>query len=155
MTLRVKCKPSDERATAIGYAARHGLEETVAALIETFDAVLPGAPAERRLMFGYPAAFVNGNMFMGLYQEQLILRLDDESRHELLDGGAALFEPMKGRPMKQYVVAPAALVGDRATLGRWVRKAFAYGKSLPPKAKKPTKKKPAAKKKAPRKMPVA
>ena len=105
-------------------------------------------------MFGYPAAFVNGNMFMGLYQEQLILRLDDEPRGELLDDGAALFEPMKGRPMKQYVVAPAELVDNRATLEQWVRKAFAYGKSLPPKAKKPAKakaaanKKPAAKKKS-------
>lgn len=33
--------------------------------IATFEAVLPGAPAERRMMFGYPAAFVNGNVFMG------------------------------------------------------------------------------------------
>ena len=40
------------------------------ALIETFDAVLPGAPAERRLMFGYPAAFVNGNMFMSLFEDE-------------------------------------------------------------------------------------
>ena len=40
------------------------------ALIETFDAVLPGAPAERRSMFGYPAAFVNGNLFMSLFEDE-------------------------------------------------------------------------------------
>jgi TfoX/Sxy family transcriptional regulator of competence genes len=117
-----------------------------AQLIETFDAILPGPPAERRLMFGFPAAFVNGNMFMGLHEERLILRLDNQPRQELLAGGAKLFEPMKGRPMKEYVVAPAALVDDRAALGTWAHKAFAYGKSLPPKTKKPAKR-PAAKKK--------
>jgi hypothetical protein len=47
-------------------------------LVETFDTVLP-PPAERRLMFGYPAAFVNGNMFMGLWQEHLVLRLGNGS----------------------------------------------------------------------------
>jgi TfoX/Sxy family transcriptional regulator of competence genes len=118
-------------------------------LIETFDAVLPGPPAERRLMFGFPAAFVNGNMFMGLHEERLVLRLDDGPRQALLAGGAKLFEPMKGRPMKEYVVAPAELVGDRKALAKWADKAFAYGQSLPPKAKKPAKK-PAAKKPAKR-----
>jgi TfoX/Sxy family transcriptional regulator of competence genes len=117
------------------------------ALIETFDAVLPGPPAERRLMFGFPAAFVNGNMFMGLHEERFILRLDDGPREALLASGAKTFEPMKGRPMKEYVVAPDKLVGDRASLAKWVGKALAYGESLPSKAKKPSKK-PAAKKKS-------
>ena len=110
-----------------------------AALVETFDAVLPGPPAERRLMFGFPAGFVNGNMFMGLYEEQLLLRLDEGPRQALVAGGATPFEPMKGRPMREYVVAPAALVADRAALVKWVRQAFAYGRSLPPKPKKPAK----------------
>jgi TfoX/Sxy family transcriptional regulator of competence genes len=117
-------------------------------LVETFDAVVPGAPAERRQMFGYPAAFVNGNLFMSLFEESLVLRLDDGPRGALLAGGATQFEPMKGRPMKEYVVAPAALVADRAALKKWADKAFAYGKSLPPKAKKPAKRAAAKKKPA-------
>src|SRR5438046_4701621 len=32
-------------------------------LIATFERVVPAGGAERRLMFGYPAAFVNGKMF--------------------------------------------------------------------------------------------
>jgi TfoX/Sxy family transcriptional regulator of competence genes len=111
-----------------------------AELVAAFDAALPGAPAERRLMFGFPAAFVNGNMFIGLFEESLILRLDDQLRARLLDGGGTLFEPMKGRAMKEYVVAPEKLVGDRKALATWARTAFAYGQSLPPKAKKPSKK---------------
>ena len=110
-------------------------------LIDRFDAVFPGAPAERRLMFGYPAGFVNGNMFMGLYQESLVQRLDDQARRELLDGGAKLFEPMKGRAMKEYVVAPAALLADHKALERRIRQALAFASALPPKAKKPAKRK--------------
>lgn len=114
-------------------------------LIETFDAVRPAAPAERRLMFGYPAAFVNGNMFMSLFEDELVLRLDEAARQALLAAGGTPFEPMKGRPMKEYVSAPAELVGDRAALKKWADKAFAYGRSLPP--KKAAKKKTATKKK--------
>ncbi len=121
-------------------------KKSSAALVETFDAVVPGAPAERRLMFGFPAAFVNGHMFMSLFEEQLVLRLDEGPRQALLASGGAPFEPMKGRPMKEYVVAPPKLVADRAALAKWAGKAFAYGQSLPPKAKKAAKR-PAAKKK--------
>jgi len=115
------------------------------ALIDRFDALFPPPPAERRMMFGYPAGFVNGNMFMGLYQETLVLRLDDDARQELLDGGAELFEPMKGRPMKQYVVAPAKLLADDKGLKKRIGQALKYAASLPPKAKKPAKRKAAKK----------
>jgi len=37
-------------------------------LIETFNSVVPGPPVVPRKMFGYPAAFVNGNLFMSLFQ---------------------------------------------------------------------------------------
>ena len=126
-------------------------KKSSAALVETFDAVVPGAPAERRQMFGYPAAFVNGNLFMSLFEEHLVLRLDEGPRQALLASGGAPFEPMKGRPMKEYVIAPAKLVGDRAALRKWADKAFAYGQSLPSKAKKNAAKKPAAKKPAAKK----
>ena len=116
-------------------------------LIETFDAVVPGAPAERRSMFGYPAAFANGNLFMSLFEDQLVLRLDEAPRQALLAAGGRTFEPMKGRPMKEYVAAPAKLVGDRAALKKWADKAFAYGQSLPPKQKKTAKPKKTATKK--------
>jgi hypothetical protein len=49
-------------------------------LVNTFLAALPeDARVERRKMFGYPCAFVNGNMFTGLHQENLIIRLAEGS----------------------------------------------------------------------------
>jgi hypothetical protein len=106
-------------------------------LVEVFEAVFPGPPAVARQMFGYPAGFVNGNMFMGLHQHNMVLRLPDGPRAELLAmEGAATFEPMGGRPMKEYVVVPATLLASREALGPWVAKALDHGASLPPKAAK-------------------
>ncbi|MEA2534822.1 MAG: hypothetical protein QOJ93_2633 [Actinomycetota bacterium] len=115
-------------------------------LVEVFEAVFPGPPAVARQMFGYPAGFVNGNMFMGLHQHNMVLRLPDGPRAELLAmEGAATFEPMAGRPMKEYVVVPAMLLAAPEDLEPWVAKALAHGASLPAKAAKAAKAKPKAK----------
>ena len=114
-------------------------------LVEVFEAVFPGPPAVARQMFGYPAGFVNGNMFMGLHQHNMVLRLPEGPRAELLAmEGAATFEPMAGRPMKEYVVVPATLLAAPEALEPWVAKALAHGASLPAKAAK-AKAKPKAK----------
>jgi TfoX/Sxy family transcriptional regulator of competence genes len=106
-------------------------------LTRIFAEVTPGPPATPRKMFGFPAAFVNGNMFMGLHQEDMVLRLPEDARTELLKtSGARIFEPMPGRPMREYVVVPPALLKDRGKLTAWARKALEYGSSLPPKSKK-------------------
>jgi len=118
------------------------------ALIDAFDSVLPGAPAQRRQMFGYPAAFVNNNMFMGLFQDHMMVRLPEPLRDDLLKAaGAKMFEPMPRRAMKEYVVLPPALIADRAKLSQWVAKSFEYAASLPgkPARAKRAKPKPAPK----------
>jgi len=118
------------------------------ALIDIFEAVVPGPPAQQRKMFGYPAAFVNGNMFMGLFADTMMVRLPEEPRNNLLQlQGAKVFEPMPGRPMREYIILPAGLIADRTKLSQWVAKAFEYASSLPAKrtAPKPAKTKAAAK----------
>lgn len=109
------------------------------ALIALFDRALPSdGRIERRPMFGYPAAFVHGNLCAGLHQESFILRLPEADRERLrVDHGAQVFEPMAGRRMREYVVVPEALLADRPALGRWVARAVAYAASLPPKRIKP------------------
>jgi len=103
-------------------------------LIDTFEAVMPLAPAVLRKMFGYPAAFVNGNMFMGLHQENMIVRLSEPAREKLLKtAGARIFEPMPGRPMREYVILPASVIQDKEKLRFWVAQALEYGLTLKPK----------------------
>ena len=113
------------------------------ALVATFDAAVPDdAAIERRKMFGYPCAFVNGNMFIGLHQSDFIVRLSETDREEIkASHGATPFEPMAGRAMKEYVALPAAILGDETALDSWVARSFAFASSLPVKEKKPRKKK--------------
>jgi len=109
-------------------------EELVRAFAATVQS-LPGV--ESRRMFGYPCAFANGQMFAGLHQENMIIRLPDEERARFLElEGASAFEPMPGRPMREYVVAPPAMITDEGPLRSWMEKALAYARSLPPKPSK-------------------
>ncbi|MBI4493066.1 MAG: TfoX/Sxy family protein [Chloroflexi bacterium] len=111
-------------------------EKAPESLVQTFDAALPeDARVERRKMFGYPCAFVGGNMFAGLHEARLIVRLPEEARETLLAlEGACSFEPMAGRPMREYVVVPPQVVADPAALREWVGQAFTYGSTLAPKS---------------------
>lgn len=122
-------------------ASKRKWNKSSAQLAETFQAAVPDGPGvERRQMFGYPCAFVNGNMFTGLHEERLIVRLPEQQRAELLAlDGAAVFEPMKGRPMREYVVVPPAILDDETTLRTWMRRARDYAASLPAKVKKSAK----------------
>jgi hypothetical protein len=110
------------------------------ALVERFGALAGLAPeASQRPMFGYPSLVVGGNMFMSLFGDSLIVRLGDADRTALLAlKGAKTFEPMPGRPMREYVVAPPTMVAGDA-IESWVARSYAYAKGLPPKAAKPAK----------------
>jgi TfoX/Sxy family transcriptional regulator of competence genes len=111
-------------------------------LIDLFGDVIPAdRRIERRKMFGYPAAFVDGKLFAGLHQESFILKLPQADREKLrADHGARAFEPRPGRPMREYVVLPQALLSNRKALGRWLGRSIAYTAGLGDKAAKPRKK---------------
>ena len=87
-------------------------------------------------MFGNLAAFVNGNMFAGLYGDDLFVRLSEQESQDLLKhDGAELFEPMKGRPMKGYFLIPRAWKKQPDQIRSWIRKAQSWTSKMPPKKK--------------------
>ena len=100
--------------------------------------VLPDNPEiTLRPMFGNLAAFVNGNMSLGVFGEDLFLRLPQRDGDELLKAkGAGPFEPIKGRGMKGYSVVPRAWIGNPDKVKPWAAKALAWTRTLLPKAKK-------------------
>lgn len=111
-------------------------KKSPAALVAAFEKAAPRDPrVKRRPMFGYPALFLNGNMFAGTFEEKVVVRLAEAERSALLAKKKVTpFEPMPGRPMKEYVVVPAAAVRRPAELAGWIEKAFAYALTLPAKA---------------------
>jgi TfoX/Sxy family transcriptional regulator of competence genes len=103
-------------------------------LVERFEAAVAGIEGlEQRQMFGYPAAFVGGNMVSGLHQESWIVRLGEDERSSLADQGWQTFSPMPGRPMREYLALPEGVAADLQAARSWVERAAAYGRTLPPK----------------------
>jgi TfoX/Sxy family transcriptional regulator of competence genes len=106
-----------------------------------FRSIVPDDPGvEIKPMFGNLAAFVNGNMFMGLFGSDVGVRLPEVDRAELLDAdGAGPFGP-EGRPMGEYVTLPSMWRSDPERTAEWGDRALEHVASLPRKVKKPKKK---------------
>ncbi|MBA3361117.1 MAG: TfoX/Sxy family protein [Acidimicrobiia bacterium] len=105
---------------------------------ELFQRLLPQAPGvTQRPMFGQLVGFVNGNMFLCLFGDQIAVKLPEEQADELLaiDGSGPLV-PMEGRPMRGYVTLPEAWHDGDPRADVWVERSLEYVGSLPPKEKK-------------------
>jgi TfoX/Sxy family transcriptional regulator of competence genes len=105
------------------------------ALIDLFDKSVPAsAVVSRRQMFGYPAAFANGNLFIGLHQNDFIMRLSEEDRVRFSARyGDRTFEPMKGRQMREYVRLPEELLTDARKRAPWIKRSLQYAGAIKPK----------------------
>jgi len=96
-------------------------------------------------MFGCPCAFANGAMFMGVHARGLFLRLGAEDRARMIaEHGAVLFDPSGGRPMREYVVLPPALLRDDAARTGWIARGLAYALTVPAKSRRPARARAAA-----------
>jgi TfoX/Sxy family transcriptional regulator of competence genes len=110
---------------------------------EFFRSMVPEHPAVTvRPMFGNLSAFVNGNMFMGVFGTALFVRLPEEDQEAILEAGGALFEPMPGRPMRGYMLLPSVWRDEPERVHEWVSRSLGWAEELPPKEakKKQTKK---------------
>ena len=90
-------------------------------------------------MFGYPAFFVNGNLFVGVHGDNLFLRLSEADVANIKNGvkGVTNFEPA-GRAMKGYVILPKALYSADSVFKEWLDKSIKYVSALPTKKRKKT-----------------
>jgi TfoX/Sxy family transcriptional regulator of competence genes len=103
---------------------------------EYFESLVPDdARVTVRPMFGNVSAFVNGNMFMGLFGNELFLRLSDADQEEVAKAGGGPLEPMPGRAMSGYVTIPREWRQQPRTVQRWVSRSLEFAGQLPPKQK--------------------
>jgi TfoX/Sxy family transcriptional regulator of competence genes len=85
-------------------------------------------------MFGNLAAFFEGKMFMGLFGRQVFVRLGEADRSALLqEEGTEAFEPMAGRPMREYVVFPDAWREEPPRMTPWFARSMAFTETVPDK----------------------
>src|ERR1700694_5292363 len=116
--------------------------------------LVPNEPAVTlNPMFGQLSAFVNGNMFCGIFGEELMVRLPEAEIAAVKKQGGRDFEPMAGHKMGGYVIVPGDWRAKPAPAVALIKKALAHTRAMPAKTAKES-----AKKKAPaepRKKPTA
>ena len=114
-------------------------EKSPPELVARFAAVIDRVATPdttRRPMFGYPCAWVGGNMASGLFSTSWWVRLSpDRLAAAMASGEGRSFEVMPGRGMKGYAAMSDAILADDAGVEAWVREALEYTATLPPKQK--------------------
>ena len=112
---------------------------------ERFRAVMPDLPeVVVKPMFGNLGAFVNGNMFAGLFGPTIGVKLSAADKETLESTERTVpFGPAE-RPMGGYTGLPEVWNGDGGDTGEeraraWVERAFEYVAGQPPKAPKASK----------------
>jgi TfoX/Sxy family transcriptional regulator of competence genes len=100
-------------------------------MIERFERLLGDHPkVERRTMFGFPIGSVNGNYFVGLHENRVLVRLGESDHAAFVkEFDAKLFEPMPGRKSRHTLVVPERVAADPALLRRWYEKALNHALS--------------------------
>jgi hypothetical protein len=117
---------------------------------ERFRSLVPDHPdVAVKPMSGNLGAFVNGNMFAGLFGPTIGIKLSPADREELESAERTVpFGPAE-RPMSGYAGLPEMWNeegdGDDARAKAWIHKAFEYISTLPPKEPKATKARAAGK----------
>jgi TfoX/Sxy family transcriptional regulator of competence genes len=115
---------------------------------ERFRSAVPDHPdVIIKPMFGNLGAFVNGNMFAGLFGPTIGVKLAEADKQELESTERTVPFGPPGRPMGGYTGLPeiwnAEGDGDDARARAWAQKAYEYVAELQP--KEPKSKAPKAK----------
>ncbi|TLM81917.1 TfoX/Sxy family protein [Pseudarthrobacter sp. NamE2] len=111
---------------------------------ERFRQVVPDRPdVVVKPMFGNMGAFVNGNMFAGLFGATIGVKLSDEDRVMLESSERTVPFGPADRPMAGYSGLPEVWNeegdGDDTRARAWATKAYEYVCTLPPKEPKAAK----------------
>jgi TfoX/Sxy family transcriptional regulator of competence genes len=108
---------------------------------EGFRSLVPDSPeVSVKPMFGNLGAFVNGNMFAGLFGGTIGIRLSPEDKEQLESGERTVPFGPADRPMREYTGLPEIWNeegdGDDARAKAWIHKAYEHVAGLPPKEPK-------------------
>lgn len=86
-----------------------------------------------KAMFGGRCLLVNGNMAVGTWHENLVVRLDKADYEKNLKLPHASPFDVSGRAMKGWILVDAEGIATKSNLEKWVGRGVAYASTLPPK----------------------
>ena len=103
-------------------------------LVARLERLLAGRPGvSAREMFGGVCFVLNGNICLGVYKDNLIVRVGQERAHGLLSRAHVRPMDITGKPMKGWLMVAPAGVADKRHLARYVDAALAFVAELPAK----------------------
>ena len=87
-----------------------------------------------RKMFGGLCLMLNGNMFAGVINDELMLRVGADNSDTLLAKPGARAMDFTGKPMKGYIYVASSAFATPDTLDEWLGHALGFVETLPPKS---------------------
>ena len=104
-------------------------DETLAARLR--DALVGTTGVTEKAMFGGKAFLLDGNMLVGVIQNELVARVGPERFEAAVARNGARPFDFSGRPMSGWVmVGPEGCQTD-ASLNAWIEEALGYVRTLP------------------------
>lgn len=86
-----------------------------------------------RKMFGGLAFMLDGNMYVGIHRDRLMVRVGPEGYEDALERPHCKPMDITGRPMKGWVMVDAEGVAADTDLAAWVYLGVRFASSLPAK----------------------
>ena len=105
-------------------------------IVDLYEMIIKDYVCEKRQMFGFPVSFINNNMFAGVFEDGIFMRLKPEDKEELLKEYDEItpFTPL-GRTMKEYVYGHGSIFDNAVFCDKWLGKSYAFVSSMPLKEK--------------------
>jgi len=104
-------------------------------LEEILENIVVRYPCDVKKMFGSTVYFVNNNMFAGVHQDKVFIRVPLAEKESIRERyhGLGNFEPLQGRVMREYLTLPGELARDDGLLEEILEISFSYVSAMPPK----------------------
>jgi TfoX/Sxy family transcriptional regulator of competence genes len=104
-----------------------------------FTKLVPHEPAiTLKPMFGQLSAFVNGNMFCGIFGDELVVRLPEAEIAAVKKQGGRDFVPVAGHKMGGYVMVPGDWRARPAPALALIKRSLSVTRAMPAKAARQT-----------------
>ena len=102
-------------------------------LAERIRAELGDLPFVEKKMFGGVGFLLGGNMAVGVYKEDLLVRVNPEKHDKLLKKSHAKVFDITGKPMKGWLMVEPEGCKAAKQLSTWVKEGVDFALTLPAK----------------------
>lgn len=109
-------------------------DEVLANRVRKILAKIDGVSEKK--MFGGLCFLVNGNMALGLVNDDLMIRVGPESYEQMLAQPNVRIMDFTGKPLKGFLYVGVKGTGSDKDLKKWVSKGIEFAMRLPAKDKK-------------------